>query len=99
MKWCLVIAGVKDLGRPAEKLSVSQNLGALITTWRNLSYAYGFIPSSSTLVHTHSADGDGLHLGPLLPCHHARELLAGSRESLRHSVILLTLKPPTSYFR
>ena len=28
MKWCLVAAGLKDLSRPAEKLSVSQNLGA-----------------------------------------------------------------------
>ena len=27
MKWCLVAAGIKDLSRPAEKLSVSQNLG------------------------------------------------------------------------
>lgn len=27
MKWCLVAAGVKDLSRPAEKLSVSQNVG------------------------------------------------------------------------
>ncbi|KAG6866622.1 Mitochondrial pyruvate carrier 2 [Blastosporella zonata] len=26
MKWCLVAAGLKDLSRPAEKLSVSQNL-------------------------------------------------------------------------
>lgn len=26
-KWGLVIAGIKDLGRPAEKLSVSQNVG------------------------------------------------------------------------
>ncbi|KAG8818499.1 hypothetical protein FRC17_010814 [Serendipita sp. 399] len=29
MKWCLVAAGVKDLNRPAEKLSVSQNAGTL----------------------------------------------------------------------
>jgi hypothetical protein len=29
MKWCLVAAGVKDLSRPADKLSVSQNVGAL----------------------------------------------------------------------
>ena len=29
MKWALVAAGLKDLARPAEKLSVSQNLGAL----------------------------------------------------------------------
>lgn len=27
MKWCLVAAGLKDLSRPADKLSVSQNLG------------------------------------------------------------------------
>lgn len=27
MKWCLVAAGLKDLSRPPEKLSVSQNLG------------------------------------------------------------------------
>src|SRR5262245_831468 len=27
MKWCLVAAGVKDLNRPADKLSVSQNVG------------------------------------------------------------------------
>src|SRR6266550_80657 len=28
MKWCLVAAGLKDLTRPADKLSVSQNIGA-----------------------------------------------------------------------
>lgn len=28
MKWCLVGAGLKDLSRPADKLSVSQNVGA-----------------------------------------------------------------------
>jgi hypothetical protein len=27
MKWCLVAAGLKDLARPAEKLSVNQNVG------------------------------------------------------------------------
>jgi hypothetical protein len=27
MKWCLVAAGLKDLGRPAEKLSINQNIG------------------------------------------------------------------------
>jgi hypothetical protein len=42
MKWALVAAGVSDLKRPAEKLSVSQNLGAsfllIIYPWstRNL---------------------------------------------------------------
>lgn len=27
MKWCLVAAGLKDLSRPADKLSLSQNIG------------------------------------------------------------------------
>ena len=31
MKWCLVAAGLKDLSRPADKISVSQNV-ALATT-------------------------------------------------------------------
>ena len=30
MKWCLVAAGLKDLNRPAEKLSVSQNIGVSV---------------------------------------------------------------------
>ncbi|THH08093.1 hypothetical protein EW145_g2937 [Phellinidium pouzarii] len=31
MKWCLVAAGVKDLSRPADKLSVSQNAALMAT--------------------------------------------------------------------
>jgi hypothetical protein len=31
MKWCLVLAGVADFARPAEKLSATQN-GALTAT-------------------------------------------------------------------
>lgn len=31
MKWCIVIAGISDLSRPAEKLSLTQN-GALTAT-------------------------------------------------------------------
>ena len=37
MKWCLVLAGVRDLSRPADKLSTSQNLGEL----------FGIAPSAS----------------------------------------------------
>lgn len=33
MKWCLVAAGVKDLSRPADKLSISQNVGAWKCHW------------------------------------------------------------------
>lgn len=50
MKWCLVAAGIKDLSRPAEKLSVSQNVAlaatgmiwvrySLVITPRNLNLA------------------------------------------------------------
>ncbi|KAJ7753379.1 mitochondrial pyruvate carrier [Mycena maculata] len=31
MKWCLVAAGLKDLKRPADKLSVSQNVALAAT--------------------------------------------------------------------
>ncbi|KDN52850.1 putative FMP43-protein found in mitochondrial proteome [Tilletiaria anomala UBC 951] len=31
MKWCLVLAGIKDLSRPADKLSVSQNVALAAT--------------------------------------------------------------------
>ena len=31
MKWCLVAAGLKDLSRPADKLSVSQNVGSYLS--------------------------------------------------------------------
>ncbi|KZV74181.1 UPF0041-domain-containing protein [Peniophora sp. CONT] len=31
MKWCLVVAGLKDLNRPVEKLSVSQNIALTAT--------------------------------------------------------------------
>lgn len=33
MKWCLVAAGLKDLTRPADKLSVSQNIGKDSDSW------------------------------------------------------------------
>jgi hypothetical protein len=42
MKWCLVIAGVKDLNRPADKLSVSQNLGAFFRYRTKHGYAERF---------------------------------------------------------
>ena len=42
MKWGLVAAGLKDLARPADKLSVSQNLGVcmLIITLDELTYLW-----------------------------------------------------------
>jgi mitochondrial pyruvate carrier 2 len=48
MKWCLVAAGIKDLARPAEKLSVAQNIGTLaFENYRNsvlICYSY-LLPS------------------------------------------------------
>ncbi len=43
MKWCLVAAGLKDINRPADKLSVSQNVGTsflCIVFVRSFSYDY-----------------------------------------------------------
>ncbi|KAG8997236.1 Mitochondrial pyruvate carrier 2 [Tulasnella sp. JGI-2019a] len=43
MKWALVAAGVKDLSRPAEKLSVSQNVDRLMLCVSSALAATGFI--------------------------------------------------------
>lgn len=40
MKWCLVLAGIKDLSRPADKLSVPQNLGELSSIGREIGRTY-----------------------------------------------------------
>ena len=69
MKWCLVAAGVKDLTRPADKLSVSQNVGPSLSI---LSFdAYG---ADSALV---SLGCYRVHLGPLLPGYHPYKLQFG----------------------
>ncbi|ETW80955.1 hypothetical protein HETIRDRAFT_385606 [Heterobasidion irregulare TC 32-1] len=49
MKWCLVIAGVKDLGRPAEKLSVSQNLALTATGFIWVRYSLVITPVNYSL--------------------------------------------------
>ncbi|KII92497.1 hypothetical protein PLICRDRAFT_172583 [Plicaturopsis crispa FD-325 SS-3] len=55
MKWSLVLAGLKDLSRPVEKLSVSQNLGKCYAhdavqtqTDTILSHALFAVPLSTT---------------------------------------------------
>jgi len=65
MKWCLVAAGLKDLTRPADKLSVSQNIGASYFPYC-LRYGYLNRPASPRW--------NGFHLGPLLARHYTREL-------------------------
>ncbi|TDL17269.1 UPF0041-domain-containing protein [Rickenella mellea] len=49
MKWCLVAAGVKDLGRPADKLSVSQNVALAATGFIWVRYSFVIIPVNYSL--------------------------------------------------
>jgi len=49
MKWCLVAAGLKDLARPADKLSVSQNLALAGTGFIWVRYSLVIIPVNYSL--------------------------------------------------
>ncbi|KAH8828533.1 hypothetical protein DL96DRAFT_1709814 [Flagelloscypha sp. PMI_526] len=49
MKWCLVAAGLKDLSRPAEKLSVSQNLALTATGFIWVRYSLVITPINYSL--------------------------------------------------
>ncbi|KAI0321059.1 UPF0041-domain-containing protein [Amylostereum chailletii] len=49
MKWCLVAAGLKDLGRPAEKLSVSQNVALAATGFIWVRYSLVITPINYSL--------------------------------------------------
>jgi len=49
MKWCLVAAGVKDMTRPAEKLSVSQNLALACTGFIWVRYSFVITPVNYSL--------------------------------------------------
>jgi len=49
MKWCLVAAGVKDLQRPADKLSVSQNVALAATGFIWVRYSLVITPVNYSL--------------------------------------------------
>jgi len=49
MKWCLVAAGVKDLSRPADKLSVSQNVALAATGFIWVRYSLVITPVNYSL--------------------------------------------------
>ncbi|KAF9047315.1 UPF0041-domain-containing protein [Panaeolus papilionaceus] len=49
MKWCLVAAGIKDLTRPADKLSVSQNAALAATGMIWVRYSFVIIPVNYSL--------------------------------------------------
>ncbi|KAF8596108.1 UPF0041-domain-containing protein [Ceratobasidium sp. AG-I] len=49
MKWCLVGAGIKDLSRPADKLSVSQNAALAATGFIWVRYSMVITPVNYSL--------------------------------------------------
>ncbi|CAE6370054.1 Mitochondrial pyruvate carrier 2 [Rhizoctonia solani] len=49
MKWCLVAAGLKDLSRPADKLSVSQNVALASTGFIWVRYSLVITPVNYSL--------------------------------------------------
>ncbi|KAH8119194.1 mitochondrial pyruvate carrier [Phellopilus nigrolimitatus] len=49
MKWCLVGAGLKDLGRPADKLSVFQNVALTATGFIWVRYSLVITPVNYSL--------------------------------------------------
>jgi len=49
MKWCLVIAGLNDLKRPADKLSVPQNIALAATGAIWVRYSFVIIPVNYSL--------------------------------------------------
>ncbi|KAH9940410.1 UPF0041-domain-containing protein [Epithele typhae] len=49
MKWCLVMAGLKDLSRPADKLSMSQNLALAATGVIWVRYSFVITPVNYSL--------------------------------------------------
>ncbi|KAG8899760.1 Mitochondrial pyruvate carrier 2 [Tulasnella sp. 408] len=49
MKWGLVAAGLKDLSRPADKLSVSQNVALAATGFIWVRYSFVIIPVNYSL--------------------------------------------------
>ncbi|KAI0779990.1 hypothetical protein C8Q74DRAFT_1262474 [Fomes fomentarius] len=49
MKWCLVAAGLKDLSRPADKLSISQNVALTATGFIWVRYSLVITPINYSL--------------------------------------------------
>ncbi|KAK1229182.1 Mitochondrial pyruvate carrier 2 [Marasmius sp. AFHP31] len=49
MKWCLVAAGLKDMGRPADQLSVNQNVALAATGFIWVRYSLVITPINYSL--------------------------------------------------
>lgn len=72
----LVAAGLKDLSRPAEVISVPQNLGTYLSFLLLCTF-----PADHALLH--SSHCDRIDLGQIFIRHHSRQLLIGSCQLLR----------------
>ncbi|TFK82347.1 UPF0041-domain-containing protein [Polyporus arcularius HHB13444] len=72
MKWCLVAAGLKDLSRPAEKLSVSQNLALTATGFIWVRYSLVITPVNYSLAAVNFFVGT-TGLGQLARIYHYRK--------------------------
>ncbi|KAH8929374.1 UPF0041-domain-containing protein [Atractiella rhizophila] len=48
-KWCLVAAGLKDLSRPADKLSINQNIALTATGFIWVRYSFVITPVNYSL--------------------------------------------------
>lgn len=57
MKWCLVAAGIKDLSRPADKLSVSQNVALAATGMIWVRYSLVITPINYSLAAVNACVG------------------------------------------
>jgi hypothetical protein len=57
MKWCLVAAGLKDLSRPAEKLSISQNAALAATGFIWVRYSLVITPINYSLAAVNACVG------------------------------------------
>jgi Mitochondrial pyruvate carriers len=90
MKWCLVAAGVSDLKRPAEKLSVSQNLGAPPD-----GIACEMPSLTRPTITVRSFIRHRLHMGTIFDGHYPNQLQSWSRECKPDLIldILLTRLP------
>lgn len=89
---CLVAAGIKDMSRPAENISIPQNIGRRTHARRQRSslHAHSFSSLCSCSPHNHWP-----HLGQVFLCHHARQLLARGGKRLRRRYRRISAIPST----
>jgi hypothetical protein len=79
MKWCLVAAGLKDLQRPAEKLSVNQNLGKILDFVIDIQRPCSSSSFLSAPFGRNSSSLHWVHLGQIFDGHYTNQLQSWCR--------------------